>query len=461
MSDDLREPEEPDELEDLVDRLLEFERNPISSTMPTTSALTGGEMAEPVEPQEALLGKGTIFLLVAASFGAGIAYLVPMVFSLALRVDQIDPGNTAALGFIIGAGSVFALISAPLTGILSDRTRSRWGRRRPFTVVGMIVGLAAVPFMAFASDLSLLGVGWVIANLGWGTAMGSIGNFQADRLPPSQRGKVSGLTGMVMQVAPVAGVLLAGTVTGDPLMLILLPMMIGTPLVLAFVIFGKEGDSRHLEFDHKLSFGTVIKSFGFRPREFPDFAWNWLGRFVFFAGISLTTTYATFFYASRLGISVQEIAPIVAILSVVGIVSSSLGAIVGGGLSDKLGRRRPFVLAGVLLFATGSVISAFAPSLPIIVVGAVLSSTSVALFLAVNQAMVLDVLPHRETQAGRFMAITSFSQKIPNALAPLVAPAILAIGSAAGTNFTALYLVTAGLVLLGGVIITVAVRGVR
>lgn len=427
----------------------------------SSSMVDGGQEARREESGMAPLTPWTVALLVGASFGASLAYLVPMVFTLALRVDQIAPGNQASLGYIIGIGALFTLLAAPLTGILSDRTRSRWGRRRPFTVAGALVGLAAVPLLAYATDLVSLGVGWVIASVGWGTAAGSIANYQADRLPPGQRGKVSGLTGMVSQIAPVAGVILVGGVTVDPLLVVLLPMLVGTPLVVLFVVSAHEEDSRGVVPSSRLSPGAVLRSFGFRPRDFPDFAWNWLGRFVFFTGISLTTTYGTFFYASRLGIAVEDISPVVAVISSLGIVSAAVGALVGGTLSDRLGRRHPFVVGAVVIFVAGSVIMAFAHSLPVIMIGAALSSSGVATFLAVNQAMVLDVLPHRETQAGRFMAITAFSQKIPSGLAPLAAPLILAVGSMSAPNYTALYLTTASLVLVGGVIIVIGVRAVR
>ena len=407
------------------------------------------------------LGAWTIVLLVAASFGSALAFMVPMVFTLALRVDQIDPGNQAFLGVIIGSGSVVTLLAAPLTGILSDRTRSSWGRRRPFTVVGMIVGLASVPLMAFAPDLLTLTLSWAIASVGWGTAMGSIGNYQADRLPPSQRGMVAGLTGVMAQVAPIVGILLVGLVPRDPLMVILLPVLVGTPLVVLFVCFVHDEDSRGLVFDERLTAWGVVKSFGFSPREFPAFAWNWLGRFVFFGGISLTTTYSTFFYAHRMGIPVQDIAPIIAVVSVLGIGSSTLGALVGGSWSDRLGRRRPFILGSSVVFAVGAAVMAVTEALPVLLCGAALSSLGVAMFLAVNQAMVLDVLPHRETQAGRFMAITAFSQKIPSAIAPMLAPFILAIDSASATNYAALYLITGSLVVVGGIIVVTKVRSVR
>lgn len=402
-----------------------------------------------------------IVLLVGATFGASLALLVPMVFTLALRVDQIAPGDRPALGYVIGAGALVMLLAAPLTGVLSDRFRSRWGRRRPFTIAGVLVGVLAIPLLAYSSDLIVLGAGWMVASLGWGTVLGSIGNYQADRLPPEQRGSVSGITGLTSQIAPVVGIVLVGLVGSDPLLVVLLPVLVGLPLVVLFLLFAQEDDSRDMPETSRLSIGGLVRSFGFRPREHPDFAWSWLGRFLFFAGISSTTTFATFFYASRLGIAVQDIAPVVATVSVLGVATASIGALVGGALSDRLGRRRPFILIAVLVFAVGSCVLAFATSLPAIIAGSMVSALGVAMFLAVSQALTLDVLPHRATQAGRFMGITSFSQKIPNAVAPLIAPFILTFGSANGSNFTALYLTTAALVLIGGIITVLGVRSVR
>jgi len=73
--------------------------------------------------------------------------------------------------------------------------------------------------------------------------------------------------------------------------------------------------------------------------------------------------------------------------------------------------------------------------------------------VAVGQALVLDVLPHRETQAGRFTAITSSSQKIPSALAPALAPLLLSIATLDNSrNYTVLYVAAGMLAVLGGMI---------
>lgn len=402
-----------------------------------------------------------VLLLLGGMLGSSLAYLVPMVFTLALKLDVLIPGNESALGFVIGAGAAVSVVAAPLTGVLSDRTRSRWGRRRPFTVAGLLVGLVAVLVMSVAGSVWALTGGWMLANLGWGTAMGSIGNIQADRLAPAQRGTVGALSGVLAQVAPVAGILLVGPVASDIALAMWLPAIVGLPLILLFVVFVREKDSRHAAAMPRLTAGMLVRSYGFRPSQFPDFAWNWLGRFFFFIGVTFTSTFSTFFLADRMDTPVQEIAPVVALVAATGTAVSACGAITSGWLSDRLGRRRMFVLVAVVLNAGGAATSAFAYSLPTLLIGATISSLGLAVFLAVNQAMVLEVLPHRETQAGRFMGITGFAQKIPAALAPLAAPLILAINATSGPNYRALYLCAGLLTLVGGTLIFAKVNAVR
>lgn len=76
-------------------------------------------------------------------------------------------------------------------------------------------------------------------------------------------------------------------------------------------------------------------------------------------------------------------------------------------------------------------------------------------------ATVLDVLPHRETQAGRFMTITSFAQKIPGAVAPFAATVLLSLATIGdGKNYTLLYLSSGTLALAGGLITWLTVRSV-
>lgn len=400
----------------------------------------------------------TIVLLLAATCGGALATIVPLAYSLAVRLDQLAPGRADLLGLLLGAGAAASLVVAPLTGTVSDRTRTQWGRRRPYVVGGMAVGILASPLLAFAPDLWMLAAGWVVSTIGWGTALSAVGNWQADRLPVQQRGRVSGLTTAAMQVSPILGIVLVSPFGGDPGTMILLPATLAVLCVGVFALFVPDPDSRGMA---RVPFRArdLWASYVFDPREFPDFAWNWAGRFVFFLGLSLTTSFTVFFYGQRLGLAPAAVAGVLAVTSLLSLATSLLGAAGGGWLSDRIGRRRPLVLAGGLLFAAGGVVFATAWSLPAIIAGGLLVAAGMSVFSAAGQAMSLDILPHRETQAGRFMAILLFSQKIPSVISPLAAPLLLSIGGA--QNFTAVYLAAAALAVAGTVIISSGVRSVR
>ena len=128
---------------------------------------------------------------------------------------------------------------------------------------------------------------------------------------------------------------------------------------------------------------------------------------------------------------------------------SAIGAIGGGFLSDRLRRRRPFVLASAVVFGLGAVLMAVAPGTALLFAGSLTCSLGIGAFAAVDQALLLDVLPERDTDAGRFMGITGFATSIPQAAGPFIAPLFLAVGGGE-KNYTLLYVVAAACTVLGG-----------
>lgn len=401
-----------------------------------------------------------IWLMVVAQFGVFVAFITPLAISLSIRLQAVAPGHAEYLGYITGAGAGVVVLTGPFLGMMSDRTRTRIGRRRPFMIGGMVLGMVSLFVMATAPSALLLGLGWVLAQLGWGQTLSALQIRTADRLPEQQRGRVAGLTGFATQIAPVLGVSIAGAFAGDALLLFFVPGILGAVLVLFFVVFLPEPDSRRMVLP-ELRVATVLRKLVFNPRRYPDFAWNWLGRFFFYFGLSLNTTFTAFFFAQRLGITVTAVAGVIAVLSLGGIVTTVVGALGGGFLSDKLKRRRVFVLLSGILFAAGAVTMALSPSLPLLVTGSLISGVGIGMFSAVDQALLLDVLPERDTDAGRFMGITGFATSVPQAVAPLIAPLFLVIGAAGGEkNYTLLYLLAGVFTVIGG-LLALRVRSVR
>jgi MFS family permease len=404
-----------------------------------------------------------IVTMMLANFGSSMAFIVPLSYSLALRIQELVPGHEEVLGYATGLAQAVFILTAPLVGIWSDRTRSRIGRRRPFMLGGIVFGLVGLLVISVAPSVPVLIIGWIIAMFGWANVGAAIMFLQADLVPEQQRGKISGLTGLTAQVAPILGIgVVYAVVDISTVLVFLLPGVIGAVTVLVFVFLGKDPDSRGMALPNdRISFKKVFSSYAFNPRKYPDFGWNWLGRFTFFIGLYFNTSFATFFYAQRLGLPVSEIAGAVTVIGLLGVVAAVVGALGGGWVSDKLGRRKLFVLIGALLFAVGAVIEATAFSFPQLVIGAVIMNLALAAFGAVDQAIVLAILPDR-SEAGRYMSVVSFAQKLPSAIAPLLAPVIIAIGAVDGVkNYTLLYLVGGVFALLGGSIILTKVKGIR
>ena len=324
---------------------------PGSMPLPTVNATTLAE-ASAVPPEDLpKVNARYIWLMVLAQFGVWVAFITPIAISLAVRVGQLAPGHEEYLGYITGAGALAVMLTSPLFGTLSDRTRTRLGRRRPWMIGGMILGVVSLVVMALAPSVLWLGFGWILAQLGWGQTLTNLQTSTADRLPESQRGKVAGLIGFSTQIAPVIGVIIASSFTRENLQLFLIPGAVGVILVTLFLVLIHEDDSRGRVFDAPLSFGGLFRKYVYSPKQFPDFSWNWLGRFLFYFGLTLNTTFTAFFFASRLHVDIADVGGIIAALAGAGVLATTAGALGGGFLSDRLHRRRIFVLIGAILFA--------------------------------------------------------------------------------------------------------------
>lgn len=398
-----------------------------------------------------------VWIILVLVFGSSMAAVVPIGYSLTVKVNDLAPGNVTVLGVVIGAGAFASIICTPLVGVLSDRTRSRLGRRRPWAIGGALVGMVGLYALATAPNLAVLTIAWVVTLVAWQAANNMAIAVQGDRLPEEQRAKVAGFSGFANMTAPVIGILLVSPFASQLTLLFLIPGFVGLFAVVLFGLFVKDVVVAEPE---RSSLKGVVSNMVFNPRRAPDFGWNFLGRFAFFFGLAFTSTYGTFFVASRLNLELTEVASVVGLIGIGGVVAGGAGAIGVGLLSDKLRRRKIFIVVAALIMLAAALIQAFSYSLPGLVVGGILTTFAIGAFSAVDQAIVLDVLPDR-TQAGRYIGIMQVAQQVPGAIAPLVAPLILAIGGAADPNYTLLYISAGVLAVLGALIVLFRVRGVR
>src|SRR3954454_1572112 len=113
-----------------------------------------------------------------------LALLTPAIITLALRVRQLAPGNAAEpISRVLMAGAVVALVSNPIFGALSDSTRSRFGRRRPWLVGGMLCGAAALLIIARADSVPFVLVGWCLAQLAFNAVLAAMVAILPEQVP--------------------------------------------------------------------------------------------------------------------------------------------------------------------------------------------------------------------------------------------------------------------------------------
>ncbi|WP_214404375.1 MFS transporter [Pseudonocardia lacus] len=415
---------------------------------------TGAERPATPEPEQApavdvppagegRVGARFLFGYAFAYFGALAATLAPVILTLQLKVAQLTAVTPEiALSTVLGIGALAAIVANPVFGRLSDRTTSRWGMRRPWLVGGVLVALVGLLVVAVAPSIAVMAVGWVIAQLGFAANLSVLIALLADHVPLHQRGSVSGLLGFAQAVATVAGIAVATALSSNNVAMFLVPgllMLVGT-VVLALLL----PDRRLAPADRPpLDLGELARSYRLSPRRFPDFSWAWLSRFALWMSISLVLTYQLFFLRARLGLDEAAAAQMVLFGVLAQTATIAVSAFVTGRLSDRFGHRRYFVAAAATVFAIGLLILAFDTTVPVYLVAMVVCGIGQGTYVAVDLALITDVLPDRELDAAKDMGLVNVSSTLTQTLAPAIAPLFLAIGG--GTqNYTALFVAGAG-----------------
>jgi len=399
-----------------------------------------------------------IFAFAFAYAGFWIACLMPGVVTLALKVQTLVGPDAAAgsLSLIAGVGVLLPLVVMPVVGRLSDRTTARIGMRRPYLLVGAAGVLAFGVVMGLAPNVPVLLAAYAL----YSVAANFIGTpllaVISDRVPVEQRGVVSGLVGLTLPLGMIGGTFIIQLVAASTLLTFLLPPMIAALSVIVFIALVND---RRLPKDApkpKLSIREIASSFWVNPRRHPDFAWAWFSRLLFVTAYGFLTTYQAFYLLNHIGSRPEEIPQQIFFATVALSVTTILTSMVGGKLSDFLRRRKAFVLTSAAVYGVALIIASLVTGFNGFLLAMGIAGIGYGAFLAVDLALVTDVLPDKNN-AGKDMAVFNMSSTLANAVAPAIAPIVLLIG---GGSYSALFLVAGAVAIAGGIAI-LPVRSVR
>ncbi|EFA78685.1 hypothetical protein PPL_08146 [Heterostelium album PN500] len=338
-------------------------------------------------------------------------------------------------GIIPIAGTLLNLIMLVLVGYLSDVLKTRFGRRRPFILVGSIIMIVFLMAMAPFKDQSYSVasyIGYNIAyNFGQGMAAGAFSGIIPDIVPPEKVGIASGWLGVTWSLGSLVGVLISGRALNDyaahpenTQFVTVNGIICG---IFAFssiiaVVFLWEDTQDSFEFK-----GTVMgffKSLHLPVKTYYNFYWVLLARFFNCMGVSTIVGYLYYFVLNILGrANTMDYSLVYSVMIVFSIPSS----IAGGYLADYFDTKKMVYVAALIQSVAISlyILITHHPSWAGMLVLVALFGVGYGFYQCVDWALALRVLPQKHI--GKDMGVWHIAFNLPSVIAPPVVSAIFRI----------------------------------
>ncbi|CAN5647794.1 MFS transporter [soil metagenome] len=387
-----------------------------------------------------------------AGLGLWAGFFGPIQVLLAQQAEIVSPGHKEfVFGVVTGVGSAVSVIANPLFGALSDRTTSRFGRRVPWVVVGALLGALALVLLATAQSVLTMVLAWSLAQASLNAMFAALTATVPDLVPVRERGVVGGWVAVSQTLGIVGGVGIA-TATGG-----IAAGYYATAAAVVILAIPYVVGSRDVRLPAALrpdfSWREFGRSFWISPRRHPDFAVAWLTRFLVNLGNSLGTLLLYFYLQDAVDYPDPELG--VLVLTVVYAIFIVASTVAFGLWSDRLQRRKIFVVVSGCVTGFGALILAIVPTWPGAIAGAVVFGIGYGVYLSVDFALCTEVLPAAEARA-KDLGVINIAVALPQVFAPFVGSFLLAYAG----GYVTLYAVACAVCLLGSVFVR-NIHGVR
>lgn len=341
--------------------------------------------------------------------------------------ENAQVGN---LAIVTTVGAIAAMAAQPIAGAISDRTRTRFGRRAPWMVAGALIGGLSLIGMSLANTVATLVIAWSCVQIAYNFVQGPLSAILPDRVPEQVRGTFSAVLGAATMLGAIGGQVVGASLANN--IGAAYAGLAGFTLVMVtlFVVFNPDrssaGDAR-VPFELK----DFLRTFWVSPVKHSDFFWAFLGRLLLYTGYFSVLGYQLFLLRYYVGIEDLDAAtafvPVLGLLQLVGLLPATL---IAGPLSDRIGKRRIFVFISSAIVGLGLIVPWVMPTATGMMIMAVVCGIGFGAFGSVDQALMTQVLPSAESFA-KDLGVVNIAATLPQTLAPAIGGAIvLAFGYA-------------------------------
>jgi MFS family permease len=410
-----------------------------------------------------------VALLALASVGLWAGFFGPIQVLLAQQAESLDAANKEqVLALVTGVGALVSVVCNPLAGAFSDRTTLRAGRRLPWLVGGALGGAVSLGALSVAPNVPVMVLGWCGVQATLNAMLAAVTAMIPDQVPVARRGRIGGIAAVAQTIGVVAGTGIAaatGSIAAGYLSIAAVLLLLALP----FSLTSRDAPlppSARPAFELR----AFLASFWISPRAHPDFGWAWLTRFLVNLGNSLGLLYLLYFLQDVVGYSSDEAEDRVFVLTAVYALTLVLTAVVFGAWSDRLGRRKVFVIWSGLVSGSAAALLGIGQSWPTALVAAVVMGCAYGIYTSVDFALITEVLP-TAVDRGKDLGVINIANALPQVLAPVLAGVLLYVVKASGglvesngsgfsIGYFAVYFLAFASSVLGSVFVT-RIRGVR
>ncbi|WP_294173814.1 MFS transporter [uncultured Sphingomonas sp.] len=374
--------------------------------------------------------RNTRFLLLFALANAGgvVAYVPLLTLLLPARVAAIAGGAEIEwLAAATLAGAIAASVGNIAFGWASDRV----GSRRLWAAAGLALTVASYAFLSGVRTLPELVFAIVLYQLVLNMLLAPLAAWAADVVPDDRKGVLGGWLAagpLLGSVASIVVILPAGA--GFELRLAwvcLLVLVLTGPLLLW----------RRSPFANLV--GPAVQSATEQRVRGLDLLLLWCARLLVQIAGSVLFGFLLYYFQS-LPDEPGEIS--IAQLSAVALMIALPVSLLCGGLSDRLGRRKRFLVGAAVAASAGLSIMATATQAGGSAVGYVIFMCALSTFLSLHAGYAMQLLPS-DKHRGRDLGVLNLTNTIPAVIAP-----VLAVWLVPGRGFGSLLALLAGFMLL-------------
>jgi len=318
------------------------------------------------------------------------------------RLDALGSGFTGSLlAVTLGVSAVAAILVQPTVGIISDYTVTRWGRRKPYIVIGTLCDVVFLVAFATSNGFVAIVAFYFLLQVSSNFAQGPFQGYVPDLVPARQVGLASGLMGLMLTLGTIAGVGIAAlgpSFVGEPVAV----MMLGAVEVVTMVILvvtvqeGTAAPARTMPWSR-----LAASAWARDILQQRDVLWLLIVRLLFLGAYN-STLVALLYFEYAHGLSSDGAKGTVFLATGIVAVFTALAAVPGGRLSDRYGRR-PVIWTAAAIATVGLLGVAIAPSPGLAIAAWVPFGIGMGTFLSADWGLMADVIP-KET-AGRYMGI--------------------------------------------------------